>query len=180
MGTARMDHTATLLVDGRVLVTGGSDNSGALASAEVYDPAADSFTSVPAMSGPRTQHAATLLANGKVLVAGGTSNGLGTGALTSAEVYSPATSSSVTGRPHERVALRVHSHAARRWPSSRCWGNWKCWRLVVCGNLRSGGRFLVDDSHDGLGTLSPHRDLPIERSCACNRRTIHDSVSHQH
>jgi len=46
MTTARWDNTATLLADGRVLVTGGSDASnccvsepiGLLASSELYDP----------------------------------------------------------------------------------------------------------------------------------------------
>src|SRR5262245_33001864 len=79
MSTARVDHTTTLLADGRVLVVGGSNNSVSLASADIYDPLPNSWTSVPAMSGSRTQHAATRLTNGKVLVAGGTSNGLSTG-----------------------------------------------------------------------------------------------------
>ena len=41
MNTARLDHTATRLSDGRVLVTGGRDDSGELASAEIYDPVRD-------------------------------------------------------------------------------------------------------------------------------------------
>jgi hypothetical protein len=37
VATPRARHTATLLQDGRVLVTGGTDaNGGALASAEIY------------------------------------------------------------------------------------------------------------------------------------------------
>lgn len=42
--TARSSHTATLLNDGRVLVTGGGDSNGNyLSSAEVFDPAAGTF-----------------------------------------------------------------------------------------------------------------------------------------
>jgi len=37
--TARSDHTATLLGNGKVLVAGGSGATGKLASVELYDPA---------------------------------------------------------------------------------------------------------------------------------------------
>jgi hypothetical protein len=85
----RSYHTATLLNDGKVLVTGGFDASGAsTATAELYDPAAGSFTSVGNLPSKSAAHTATLLScacasNGKVLVTGGGNS--------SAEIYDPST-----------------------------------------------------------------------------------------
>ena len=43
MSSTRNEHTATLLLDGMVLVTGGSDtNTVALSLAELYDPGSGS------------------------------------------------------------------------------------------------------------------------------------------
>ncbi len=70
--TGRISHTATLLPNGKVLATGGQDNnSGALASAELYDPASGTWTATGSLATARYFHTATLLPNGKVLVAGG-------------------------------------------------------------------------------------------------------------
>ena len=71
MGTARHEHTATLLPSGKVLVAGGYSSSGFLASAELYDPATNTWSSTGSMGTARNRHTATLLPSGKVLVAGG-------------------------------------------------------------------------------------------------------------
>ena len=68
--TARAEHTATLLPNGKVLVAGG-DGTGSLASAELYDPATGMWTATGSMATARVFHTATLLSNGRVLVAGG-------------------------------------------------------------------------------------------------------------
>lgn len=68
----RVDHTATLLTDGRVLVVGGNGAGlTAATAAERYDPVTDRWSSAGAMARLRRGHTATLLPDGRVLVAGG-------------------------------------------------------------------------------------------------------------
>lgn len=79
---ARYYHSATLMSDGRVLVVGGKDVNSYIyrtcGSAEIYNPIANTWSSVGRMNTAREEHAAVLLTSGpsanKVLVLGG-SNG---------------------------------------------------------------------------------------------------------
>ena len=91
MAQARQWHTSTVLKDDRVLLAGGTGASGqALATAELYDPATGTWTSVPSMNTARLRgHTATLLTSGKVLVVGGMVSS--TMATSSAEIFDPAT-----------------------------------------------------------------------------------------
>jgi hypothetical protein len=86
-------HTATLLRDGKVLIAGGGDtvNYFATDAVEVYDPATGTWSLTGGLNDGRLGHTATLLANGKVLVAGGAPNVEYDGGLSSAELYDPAT-----------------------------------------------------------------------------------------
>src|ERR1035441_5041733 len=68
LNTARYQHTATLLANGKVLVAAGA---GAGNSAEYYDTTMGSWSVTGSMSNGRDTFSATLLPNGKVLVAGG-------------------------------------------------------------------------------------------------------------
>jgi hypothetical protein len=91
MTVARQGHTITMLHDGRVLIAGGARNVGfrsELASAEIYDASAGTFTATGSMSVPREGHTATALRDGRVLIVGGSDNGTHT--LDSAEIYDPA------------------------------------------------------------------------------------------
>jgi len=96
--TAAYESTATLLMNGKVLVTGGNDDPGPNDFAEVYDPSTGIFTRVGEMTAPRANHSATLLPDGNALIIGGSSwTGWGTGTLyyscclSSAELYDPVT-----------------------------------------------------------------------------------------
>jgi hypothetical protein len=95
LGTARYSHTATLLRDGNVLIAGGTDDGDiftTLASVELYDPGAGTWTSSGSLGTGRILHTATLLPGGKVLVSGGYMRDGGPPAsLSSAELYDPAT-----------------------------------------------------------------------------------------
>ena len=74
LGTPRMNHTATLLANGKVLIAGGTDATHpALDSTEVFD--GTEFHSGPALTPPRAGHTATLLPSGAILIAGGDTSG---------------------------------------------------------------------------------------------------------
>ena len=74
----RSGPTATTLEDGSVLVAGGVDldceECGSDATAEVYDPATDTWTPTPPMNFSHAGHTATCLKDGAVLVAGSGTN----------------------------------------------------------------------------------------------------------
>ncbi|HET9695382.1 MAG TPA: kelch repeat-containing protein [Terriglobales bacterium] len=101
MTDGRWMHTATLLADGKVLIAGGRNNNCtancpiySLNTAEIFDPAAGTFTPTGSMKISRYNHTATLLDDGRVLILGGeTTEDLGTGSeeVGPAEIYDPAT-----------------------------------------------------------------------------------------
>ena len=113
-------HTATLLGDGRVLITGGDTDDpasnklalGVLRAAEVWDPATGSFVRAGRMAVARRGHQAALLPDGRVIVVGGSPNLTGgfhmRGAATT-EIWDPASGTFVGGptmaSPRERPTI---------------------------------------------------------------------------
>ena len=136
LARVRSDHTATLLLSGKVLIVGGHGNynSEILASAELYDPDAGSFTATGSPAKGRYWHTATLLPSGKVLIAGGVMPYGAAGAGTSAELYDPDTGTfTATGSmaPPGRA-----SHTATLLPNGKV--------LVAGGNFGGAPEELFD------------------------------------
>jgi Kelch motif len=67
----RLHAMAARLPDGRVLVAGG-DGEEITSTAELYDPATNAWSALPAMPGPRAAGAIVTLRDGSLLIVGGT------------------------------------------------------------------------------------------------------------
>ena len=146
-----------MLPNGKVLVAGGYDGSGSLASAELYDPASGTWTATGSLATARYAHTATLLPNGKVLVAGGYD---GSGILASAELYDPASGTwTATGS----LATARDDHTATLLPNGKVLvaGGYSQRLSRERGTLRSGERDL--DGH----RQPRHRTLLITRRRCC-------------
>ena len=109
-GVVRSAPIATLLQNGKVLVTGGSNQGEFLSSAELFDPAQGTFSA----TGPSARFGATIatvLQDGKVLLAGGSVGSNGVVPDLSLETYdsdsgifSP-TGASLASKPYAAVLL---------------------------------------------------------------------------
>ncbi|SEK40942.1 Galactose oxidase, central domain [Stigmatella aurantiaca] len=125
MSSRRYRHTATKLLDGRVLIAGGTSGGAILATAEIYDPATKSFTATGSLATARHLHTAVLLPDGTVLVAGGSN---ASQVLATAERFHPASGTwtaagtMAEARTYHAMSLlqdgRVLVSAGRHWSAS--------------------------------------------------------------
>lgn len=86
MAVARYNHAANLLINNKVLVSGGQDGTATLLNAEVYDATAGTWATTGAMKSRRELHNGVQLSNGKILVPSGWD---GTTVVTAADLYDP-------------------------------------------------------------------------------------------
>lgn len=115
MADARNGHTATLLLDGSVLVVGGAREQRVhLASVERYEPAKDAWRAEKPLAVPRWLHAAVRTSDGQVVVVGGRSNagegGKGPGvSIADVERFEPQAAAWTTlpsmSEPRQRTAV---------------------------------------------------------------------------
>ena len=164
MSIGRESHTATLLASGKVLVIGGEGVAGKLASVEIYDPTANTWTSpsgaLTSLTTARRAHLATELADGKILVTGGMDNSGGPGApgapITESELYDPTEG---TFGPAAALATGRSSHSATLLPSS--------------------GRVLVTGGFNGAETsevYDPATNLWVPTGVLANPRAAHTAT----
>jgi hypothetical protein len=86
LSAARSGACTVVLKDGRLLVSGGADANGALATADLFSNNG-TWSTVASMSSARSHQSCAVLQDGRVLVAGGTT--AGGGITNSAEIYDP-------------------------------------------------------------------------------------------
>ena len=168
MGTDRVAHTATLLANGKVLITGGFNANEVLATSELYDPATGTFTPAGNMTTPRFAHTATLLQNGKVLIAGGSpslgdlSGGDNSDDLSTAELFDPVTGTfTATGGMSERRS----EHAAALLANGK---------VLVAGGTAGNVAELYDPA---TGTFTPTvGQLTVGGRWACTATLLSDGT----
>ena len=155
MTTPRADQSAAALQDGRVLIAGGTTNGnvgGVTATAEIYDPAAQTFTQTGTMTAPRQGATATVLNDGRVLLAGGVQNIGFRSELSSAELYDPV-AGTFTATGSMRTAREGHTATLMR-----------DGRVLVAGGSDNGTHTLdsaeLYDPSTGTWSFAGHMTVP--------------------
>ena len=149
MSISRQGHSAVLLRNGAVLVSGGDDSEDALRSTEIYDPAGGAWQTADEMVNARERFTATVLEDGRVLAAGGSG---GSGPQSSAEIYDPQTGAWSTTGELETARLK---HAAVRLQDGR---------VLVIGGLGVGQFVAAAEIYDpSEGTWSAAGTLTTGR-----------------
>jgi hypothetical protein len=144
LAVPRSGHTATRLVDGRVLVVGGASSI-----AELYDPGTNSWSTTGSLSTPRGAASAALLNSGMVLVSGGSASGSN---LATAELYNPASGTfSKTGN----MSTARSRHTASTLVDGRV--------LVAGGSTSSGATAACELYSPALGTFANADSLASAR-----------------
>ncbi|WP_309888853.1 Ig-like domain-containing protein [Archangium sp.] len=106
LAEARRGFTTTVLLDGRVLATGGfSPMVGTLSSAELYDPATGTWAATGSLPMAEVDHSAHRLGSGQVLLVGGESTGTTALYDPAAGTWSSAASMATARRYHRTVLL---------------------------------------------------------------------------
>ena len=144
MTVARGEHTATLLVDGRVLVTGGKNDTDYLESTELFDPTkavAQAWSKGPDMAKSRWSHTATLLQSGEVLIAGGFYS---SGSTPSIVIYVP--SSNTWKFPSAQLNVARRGHTATLLPNGK---------VVFTGGIQGSGSIWSTDYFDSIEIYDP-------------------------
>jgi uncharacterized protein YjdB len=153
MAVPRISHVMTLLNCGKVLIAGGATDSGgnstALNSAEVYDPASQTFALVGDMNSVRDHQTASLLNDGTVLEAGGTD---GTNIFNTADIYTlsqlngltsiaitPATPSIGVGSQQLFTAVGTFSNGNTQTLSSVLWSSSSVASAPISGDATNPG-----------------------------------------
>jgi N-acetylneuraminic acid mutarotase len=154
----RGNATATLLLDGKVLVVGGDTDSGSgmSPSAELYDPSTASWSATGVMGTPRNGGTATLLPNGMVLVAGG---------------YTPhEASGNNAGYSSPSASVELYDPASGTWTATGTMGTPRGGgiatllpdgKVLVVGGVDSGSRSLASAEvfDSGTGTWTATGDM---------------------
>ena len=146
MTVARLDPTAVALLDGRVLVAGGTGSTDGsdrpLQSAEIWDPTTGQFALVGPPARPRIARAAVLLEDGRVLFV----------SQQAVEIFDPATNAFTAVGSPASLPLRAESgHAAIRLPDGR---------VLVTGGITLAGNAqatvdIVDSETGEFDALPP-------------------------
>lgn len=164
MSVARASHTATLMANGCVLVTGGNiaatDATSPVvptAVAEIYNPATSAWTSPGSMATPRYNHTSTLLNDGRVLICGGQDAGTDAAgnALSSCELYAPTSCTAGTFAAATPLQQARYNHTAVLLKDGKVWfaGGRNPLITATGGYLVTTERYVPDPAGTGLGSF---------------------------